>query len=112
MTRIFDACARWLSHPWACAFFIGLLIPALGYGFYVHWATDYVLALTLFLSIIPYIVMFTISYSQARDTLANQVQQGELIRAVPGARDELIGLEAKDPAEIERMRVELRESPP
>jgi low affinity Fe/Cu permease len=114
MTRIFDACARWLSRPWVCAAFIGVLIPGFGFGWLSGWSPDYLLAFNLYMSAVPYAVMFLVLYSQARDTLANQVQQGELIRAIPGARNELIGLEAKSPEEIEaeRMRVELQESPP
>lgn len=113
MTHVFDAAARWLSRPWVCAAFIGVLVPGFGYGWLSGWSADYLLALNLYMSAVPYAVMFLVLYSQARDTLANQVQQGELIRAMPGARNDLIGLEARLPAEIaaeaERMRVELHE---
>jgi low affinity Fe/Cu permease len=104
MTRAFDVCARWLSRPWVCAAFIGVLVPGFGYGAVTGWSADYLLALNLYMSAVPYAVMFVVLYSQARDTLANQVQQSELIRAMPDARNELIGLESKSPEEIEALR--------
>jgi low affinity Fe/Cu permease len=104
MTHTFDAAARWLSRPWVCALFIGVLVPAFAYGFYVRWSTGYVLALTLFLSVMSYIVPFVFLYSQARGDAATQAKLDELVRVTEAARDELIGAEELPAEEIVALR--------
>lgn len=104
MTRAFDACARWLSRPWVCALFVGALLPALAYGFYDRWSTGYVLALTLFLSVMSYVVPFIFLYSQARGDAATHAKLDELIRVTEAARDELIGAEELPAEEIVALR--------
>lgn len=102
--RAFDACARWLSRASVCLAFIAIMPVGLVYGWVEGWSQGYLLAFNLYLSTVPYVVMFVLLYTSARDTLANQVQQGELIRAIPGARNELIGLETKSADEIAALK--------
>jgi low affinity Fe/Cu permease len=58
-------------------------------------------------TIITFLMVFVIQNTQNRDAKATQVKLDELIRAVGDARNEFIGLEDQDEAELQREKEEV-----
>ena len=57
-------------------------------------------------TIVTFLMVFLIQNTQNRDTEALQIKLDELIRAVRGARNEVIDLEELDEAELDKIRNE------
>ena len=57
-------------------------------------------------TIITFLMVFLIQNTQNRDTEALQIKLDELIRAVKGARNEVLDLEELDENELEKIREE------
>jgi low affinity Fe/Cu permease len=57
-------------------------------------------------TIITFLMVFLIQSTQNRDTEALQIKLDELIRAVKGARNEVIDLEEMDERELDKIRNE------
>jgi low affinity Fe/Cu permease len=57
-------------------------------------------------TIVTFLMVFLIQNTQNRDTEALQIKLDELIRAVKGARNEVIDLEELDEEELENVRQE------
>jgi low affinity Fe/Cu permease len=63
-------------------------------------------------SLATFVVVFLLQAAQERDTRAVQMKLDELLRAVEGARDHhLVGLERKDPQELEEVEARLEAEP-
>lgn len=58
-------------------------------------------------SVVTFLMVFLIQNSQTRDSLAVQVKLDELIKALEGARNELIDVEDLDPKELQNRREEM-----
>ncbi|QNM82898.1 low affinity iron permease family protein [Sphingomonas sabuli] len=62
-------------------------------------------------TIVTFLMVFLIQNTQNRDAAAMQAKLDELLRAVPGAREQFIGIEHMTDREVERIREALeRES--
>ena len=57
-------------------------------------------------TIVTFLMVFLIQNTQNRDTEALQIKLDELIRAVKGARNEVIDLEEMDESELDQIRKE------
>lgn len=57
-------------------------------------------------TIITFLMVFLIQHTQNRDTEALQVKLDELIRAITGARNELLGAEELDEEDLVKLRTE------
>jgi low affinity Fe/Cu permease len=63
-------------------------------------------------SLATFVVVFLLQAAQERDTRAIQIKLDELLRAVEGARDgHLVGLERRDPDELEEVEARLAAEP-
>jgi low affinity Fe/Cu permease len=60
-------------------------------------------------TIVTFLMVFAIQASQNRDSEAIQVKLDELIRAMEGARNNLLDLEELEEGEIERLRRKYRD---
>jgi low affinity Fe/Cu permease len=70
------------------------------FGFSDSWQ----LVINTATTIVTFLMVFLIQNTQNRDTSAIQIKLDELIRAVRGARNEMIDLEALDPSSLESIR--------
>ncbi len=93
----------------ALAFVVALLVILIWaitgpvFGFSDTWQ----LVINTGTTIITFLMVFVIQNTQNRDAKATQVKLDELIRAVGDARNEFIGLEDQDEAELEREKQEV-----
>jgi low affinity Fe/Cu permease len=72
------------------------------FGFTDSWQ----LVINTATTIVTFLMVFLIQNTQNRDTGAIQIKLDELIRAVRGARNELIDLEGLDPSSLEAIRTD------
>lgn len=82
--------------PWA---FVLALLSVVGWaslGPHYHWSDSHSLFINTATTVITYLMVFLIQNAQNRDARALHLKIDELIRAVEGARNSLIGLEKRD----------------
>jgi low affinity Fe/Cu permease len=72
------------------------------FGFSDSWQ----LVINTATTIITFLMVFLIQNTQNRDTSAIQIKLDELIRAVRGARNEVMDLEELDPTSLESIRTD------
>jgi len=72
------------------------------FGFTDSWQ----LVINTTTTIVTFLMVFLIQNTQNRDTGAIQIKLDELIRAVRGARNEIIDLEELDPSSLEAIRTD------
>jgi low affinity Fe/Cu permease len=72
------------------------------FGFTDSWQ----LVINTATTIVTFLMVFLIQNTQNRDTGAIQIKLDELIRAVRGARNEMIDLEELDPTSLEAIRAD------
>ncbi len=98
--------ARWLAHPVAFIFaLLSVLVWALSgpvFGYSETWQ----LIINTSTTIATFLMVFLLQNTQNRDSKAMQVKLDELIRALKGARNELIDLENFTEEELERYTAE------
>lgn len=66
-------------------------------GFLFHFSEGWQLAYTLFLSIATFLIGGVILVAQNHDEKAIQKKLDELLRAIPQARNDMIGIEDRSP---------------
>jgi low affinity Fe/Cu permease len=91
--RIAKAIAAWSGSPvaagLACAFVVLWLLSGPRFHFSEFWQ----LVMNTVSSVVTFLMVFLIQYTQNRETLETQLKLNELIRAVADARNELIALD-------------------
>ncbi|MDF3057467.1 MAG: hypothetical protein K0R17_1682 [Rariglobus sp.] len=98
--------ALWLAHP--VAFVVALLsvlVWALS-GPLFDYSEGWQLVINTGTTILTFLMVFLLQNIQNRDSRAVQLKLDELIRALKGARDELIDLENFTEEELERYCIE------
>ena len=101
-----NATARMTGRP---AAFILAALTVLVWGItgpIFHYSDTWQLVINTGTTIITFLMVFLIQNTQNRDTLALQVKLDELIRAVEGARNELVGIEEAPEDELEAKKEE------
>jgi low affinity Fe/Cu permease len=74
-----------------------------------HYSDTWQLIINTGTTIVTFLMVFLIQNTQNRDSRAIHLKLDELIRAVVGARDELVDLEELSDAELERLHREFHE---
>lgn len=110
MGDIFDrfttGCARFAGRPMMLG--ICILLALVGVSAYLSADEHFISGANLTISILTMLLLPVLQATQNRDGAALQAKIDELIKASSKARDELIGLEKRDEAAIERIRVDER----
>ncbi len=79
--------------PWALLLAIGIVIAWALSGPLFNYSDTWQLAINTGTTIVTFLMVFVIQASQNREARATQLKLDELIRAVQGARNELIDVE-------------------
>lgn len=98
----------WFGSPWAV---ILAATTVMGWGVLGHtyqYSDRWQLAIGTMTSIVTFLMVFLIQYSQNRDVKAIQLKLDELIRAVDGARTHLVQLEGLSDEDLARLQDEFR----
>lgn len=109
-TSFFTRFARWASHVTgkpatfivATAVIVGWAVLGPFFGFSDTWQ----LVINTGTTIITFLMVFLIQNTQNRDTEALQIKLDEIIRAMEGARNEVLDLEEMDERELNKIREE------
>ncbi|MGA2779895.1 MAG: low affinity iron permease family protein [Steroidobacteraceae bacterium] len=100
--------SQWLGSPWAITIAAMAVFAWAIVGHRYRYSDHWQLAIDTTTSIVTFLMVFLIQYSQTRDVNAIQLKLDELIRAVEGARNHLVQLEGLSDEEIISLRDEFR----
>jgi low affinity Fe/Cu permease len=94
------------------AFFAAILLTLawLVAGAFARWSNAWLLWPSAIASVITFLIVFSLQYTQNRDTRAIQLKLDEILRATEGARPGLVRLEQASDEEIERVERELQDT--
>jgi low affinity Fe/Cu permease len=103
-TRIASGMATLAGQPYTFILALSTIIIWGISGPIFQWSDTWQLVINTGTTIVTFLMVFLIQNAQNRDASAMQVKLDELIRAVAGARNELIGVEHLTDIEICRIR--------
>ena len=86
-------CARWMGSSYAFSSGIAIILIWATTGPYFHFSDTWQLVINTGTSVITFLMVFVIQYTQTRDTQAIHLKLDELLRAVKEARNEMINVE-------------------
>ena len=101
--RFTTGCARFAGRP--LMLILCILIALLGVAAYASRDEHVISGANLTISVVTLLLLPILQATQNRDGAALQAKIDELIKASSKARDDLIGLENRDEAAIEEIRV-------
>jgi low affinity Fe/Cu permease len=93
-----------LGHPAAV---VVALVSVLGWavaGPFLHFSDRWQVTVQTATAVITFLMIFCVQHTQSKDDRAMQAKLDELIRVMHPARNDLIGIERADRAEIEEAR--------
>ena len=109
----FARLARWIStvsgRPTTFMLALGVIIVWAITGPLFNFSDTWQLVINTSTTIVTFLMVFLIQNTQNRDTEALQIKLDELIRAVKGARNEVLDLEELDESQLEVIRQEYLE---
>lgn len=95
--------------PLAAILAVSSVLTWLACGPYFHFSDTWQLVMNTVSSIVTFVMVFLIQYSQNRDSAETAVKINELIRAVGGARNSVIALDDLSDEELSTLQGELKE---
>jgi low affinity Fe/Cu permease len=98
-----------VGSTWAFLVAIVLVAAWIACGFVVHWSTPWLLWPSAIASVFTFLIVFSLQYTQNRDTRAIQLKLDEILRASDHARTSLVKLERLPDDELARIESELLE---
>lgn len=73
-----------------------------------HYSDTWQLVINTGTSVVTFLMVFILQYTQTRDTQAMQLKLDELLRAVTEARNEIIAVEDQSDEDIQLLKEEFR----
>lgn len=73
-----------------------------------HFSDTWQLVINTGTSVVTFLMVFVIQYTQTRDTQAIQLKLDELLRAVKEARNEMIGVEDNSDEDLQAIKQEFQ----
>jgi low affinity Fe/Cu permease len=100
--------SRGVGSPWA---FVGAVLIIVAWGItgpIFHFSDTWQLVINTGTTIITFLMVFLIQNTQNRDAVAIHLKLDELIRALKGARNQLVDLEELSDEQLEALQQEFR----
>jgi low affinity Fe/Cu permease len=101
--------ALMVAHPVAFILAVLVVVVWAALGPWLHYSDQWQLVINTGTTILTFLMVFLLQNTQNRDSRAIQVKLDELLRAVDGARNELIDLEDISEEELARYSKEFHE---
>jgi len=98
-----------VGSPWAFLTAILLTVMWLVVGAVVGFNTQWLLWPSALASVVTFLIVFSLQYTQNRDTRAIQLKLDEILHGTEGARSELVKLEMLSDDELRDLEQELLE---
>ena len=101
-----------VGSPWAFLTAIVLTILWIVWGFFAAFSDTWLLVPSAVASVVTFLIVFSLQYTQNRDTRAIQLKLDEILRGTDRARSELVKLERLSDEELTQIEdeiVQLRE---
>ena len=99
-----SASAQWIGRPLAFVFACALVIVWAAFGPMFDWSDTHQLVINTTTTIITFLILFLVQYTQNRDTRAINAKLDELLEVTEGARSDLERIEESTEEEIEAKR--------
>lgn len=99
-----QALSEWVGSPWAFIAAAIITIAWLITGPLFHFSDTWQLVMNSITNVVTFLIVFLIQNTQNRDTRATQLKLDELIRAVQGARNEMVDLENLSDEELQKLQ--------
>ena len=96
-----------VGSPWAFLTAILLTILWIVWGFFAAFSNTWLLVPSALASVVTFLIVFSLQYTQNRDTRAIQLKLDEILRGTERARSELVKLERLSDEELTRMEDEI-----
>lgn len=106
--RLAQSVSLWCGSAWAFLLAAAIVVVWLVTGPIFHFSDTWQLVINTGTTIVTFLMVFLIQNTQNRDATAIHLKLDELIRAVKGARNDLVDLEELTDEEIEELREEFR----
>jgi low affinity Fe/Cu permease len=97
-------CSHWMGSSYAFAVGTAIIVAWALTGPIFHFSDTWQLVINTGTTIVTFLMVFVIQYTQNRDTQAIQLKLDELLRAVTEARNALIGVEDKTDDQLENIK--------
>ncbi|HEX9298433.1 MAG TPA: low affinity iron permease family protein [Polyangiaceae bacterium] len=95
-----------VGSPWAFLLAVLVIVLWAATGPIFHYSDTWQLVINTSTTIVTFLMVFLIQNTQNRDAVAIHLKLDELIRALKGARNQLVDLEELSDEELERLRQE------
>lgn len=102
-------CSDVLGSPWAFAAAILIIVVWGASGPVFHFSDTWQLIINTGTTIVTFLMVFLIQNTQNRDTKVVHLKLDEIIRALAGARNDLVDLEELSDEELKRLEQEFRQ---
>src|SRR6185312_5612779 len=107
--RIFARrCSSVLGSPWAFAAAISIIVIWAATGPTFHYSDTWQLIINTGTTIVTFLMVFLIQNTQNRDAKAVHLKLDEIIRAIKGARNELVDLEELSDEDLKKLEEQFK----
>ena|SRR5579872_2527300 len=106
--RFATVAAAWMGAPLAFIGSVLIIVIWASMGPSYHYSDTWQLVINTGTSVVTFLMVFVLQYTQTRDTQAMHLKLDELLRAVKHARNEIIAIEDQSDEELRNLKDELR----
>jgi low affinity Fe/Cu permease len=106
--RFATGAAGWMGSPLAFIWSLVIIVVWACTGPAYHYSDTWQLVINTGTSVVTFLMVFILQYTQTRDTQAMHLKLDELLRAVKRARNEIIAVEDQSDEDIQALKEELR----
>jgi low affinity Fe/Cu permease len=104
LERLAQVAARWSSSSAGFGTAAAVILVWLATGPFLHYSNTWQLVINTGTTIVTFLMVFLIQRSQSKDALAIQVKLDELVAALAGASNRLVGAEDLSEADLEDLQ--------